>query len=192
MNEEQRTGVYAGVAGLLFLFAFVIPSASSTTPEEFNDQGQPLMSLRSVSGWSQFGGAFLFSSRSDRFRTSEGQRDAADVLERNQIEALITIGGDGTFNGAMELAKHWGGQIVGCPGTIDNDLIGTDYTIGFSTAVQTAVEAVDKIRDTAHSHELFISCPCAYNSELPNRDSAGMSKVLPFRLYFFAQIDASQ
>ena len=102
---------------------------------------------------SRFGGAFLRSSRSSEFRTEVGQAKAAEILRDRKIDALIPIGGDGTFHGAVELAEHWDGQIVGCPGTIDNDLIGTDFTIGFSTAVQTAVEAVDKIRDTAESHE---------------------------------------
>lgn len=66
---------------------------------------------------------------------------------------MIAIGGDGTFHGCEALAKCWSGRVIGCPGTIDNDLMGTDFTIGFATAVQTAVEAVDKIRDTAESHE---------------------------------------
>lgn len=118
-----------------------------------NDQGVGEMTLKSVNGWTKYGGAFLFSSRSDDFRTIEGQKKAAEILKRHQIDALIPVGGDGTFTGAIELAKHWDGQIVGCPGTIDNDLTGTDYTIGFSTAVQTAVEAVDKISDTASSHD---------------------------------------
>jgi 6-phosphofructokinase 1 len=111
------------------------------------------MGLRCVSGWSQRGGAFLYSSRSDEFLSEAGQKKAVATLRDVGIEALIPIGGDGTFAGAMALARHWDGQIVGCPGTIDNDLLGTDYTIGFSTAVQTAVEAVDRIRDTAHSHD---------------------------------------
>ena len=111
------------------------------------------MSLRSVSGITQRGGAILRSSRSDEFRTEAGLKKAARILKKHDINALIPIGGDGTFRGALALSAHWRGQIVGCPGTIDNDLMGTDYTIGFSTAVQTAVEAVDKIRDTAESHE---------------------------------------
>ena len=118
-----------------------------------DSQCEPRMSLRSVSGWSRHGGAFLFSSRSPEFMTEAGQRKAAAILVKHKIDALIPIGGDGTFRGAVALAKFWPGRIVGCPGTIDNDLLGTDFTIGFSTAVQTAVEAVDKIRDTAESHE---------------------------------------
>ncbi|MDG2383838.1 MAG: ATP-dependent 6-phosphofructokinase [Pirellulaceae bacterium] len=110
------------------------------------------MTLRSVSDLGKLGGAMLHSSRSDEFRTPAGQQKAAAILRKNNIDALIPIGGDGTLQGAVALAQYWDGQIVGCPGTIDNDLIGTDYTIGFSTAVQTAVDAVDKIRDTADSH----------------------------------------
>lgn len=115
-------------------------------------EGTAEMTLRSVSGWTQFGGTFLLTSRSDRFRTEQGLQLAADVLKKHHIDALIPVGGDGTFRGAIELSRYWNGQIVGCPGTIDNDLQGTDATIGFYTAVQTAVEAVDKIRDTAASH----------------------------------------
>lgn len=118
-----------------------------------NSDGQPLMNLRSVSDWSKEGGAFLYSSRSERFRTEAGMQAAAESLRRNGIDALIPIGGNGTLLGAIEFAEFWDGPIIGCPGTIDNDLGGTDYTIGFSTAVNTAVECIDKIRDTAESHE---------------------------------------
>ncbi len=118
-----------------------------------NAAGEPRMTLRSVSGWSKAGGAKLRSSRCAEFQTEAGLVKAAGILDKHGIDALIPIGGDGTFRGAVDLMKHWGGRVVGCPGTIDNDLVGTDFTIGFSTAVQTAVEAVDKIRDTAESHE---------------------------------------
>ena len=118
-----------------------------------NRASEKLMTLRSVSDWSRQGGTFLRSSRSDEFRSEAGLLKAAAVLAKHGIDALLPIGGDGTLHGAVDLARHWPGQIVGCPGTIDNDLEGTDETIGFSTAVQTAVEAVDKIRDTAESHE---------------------------------------
>jgi 6-phosphofructokinase 1 len=117
------------------------------------ENGQYLMNYQSVSGISQRGGALLRSSRSPEFRTEAGLKRASLVLDKHGIGALVLIGGDGTFRGALELSEYWPGQIVGCPGTIDNDLMGTDYTIGFSTAVQTAVQAVDKIRDTAESHE---------------------------------------
>lgn len=115
--------------------------------------GDTQMSLRSVSDWGRHGGTFLLTSRCAEFMAEEGQKKAADVLRSKGIDALIPIGGDGTFRGCVALARFWDGQIVGLPGTIDNDLIGTDYTIGFSTAVSTAVDAVDKIRDTADSHE---------------------------------------
>ena len=115
--------------------------------------GRPRMTLRSVSGIAKLGGTIIHSSRSQEFRTEAGQKKAADVLRKHGIEALVPIGGDGTFHGAVALSRHWDGQIIGCPGTIDNDLLGTDFTIGFATAVQTAVEAVDKLRDTAESHE---------------------------------------
>ena len=123
--------------------------------EEFfiDSDGQSHLTPQRVSTWAAHGGAHLRSSRSEEFRSLEGQKKAVEILQKHNIDALIPIGGDGTFNGALALGKVWDGKIVGCPGTIDNDLIGTDYTIGFSTAVQTAVEAVDKIRDTASSHD---------------------------------------
>ncbi|WP_436714434.1 ATP-dependent 6-phosphofructokinase [Roseiconus lacunae] len=115
------------------------------------------MSPRSVSHILERGGTILNSSRCPAFATPEGLKVAADVLDRAGVDALIPIGGDGTFRGAVALAEHWNGQIIGCPGTIDNDLFGTDATIGFSTAVATAVGCIDKLRDTAESHErLFL------------------------------------
>jgi 6-phosphofructokinase 1 len=117
------------------------------------EEGRPLMHLRSVSNILKLGGTVLGTSRSDEFRTDAGVRKAAAILEKYRIDALVPIGGDGTFHGAVELEKYWKGKIVGCPGTIDNDLLGTDYTIGFATAVHTAVDALDKLRDTAESHE---------------------------------------
>ncbi|MEL7496177.1 MAG: ATP-dependent 6-phosphofructokinase [Planctomycetota bacterium] len=114
---------------------------------------QPILTPQRVTTWASHGGAHLRSSRCDQFRTLEGRQHAVEVLKKNNIEALVPIGGDGTFNGAVALGEIWDGQIIGCPGTIDNDLMGTDYTIGFSTAVETAVQAVDKIRDTASSHD---------------------------------------
>lgn len=140
-HGHQIVGIKRGYNGLLH--------------EDFwrNSRGGSELTVRRVAHWAQAGGAFLRSSRSEAFKTLEGQQQAAEVLRRNRIDALIPIGGDGTFHGAVALGKVWDGQIVGCPGTIDNDLLGTDYTIGFSTAVQTAVEAVNKIQDTASSHE---------------------------------------
>ncbi len=108
---------------------------------------------RSVSDWGRHGGTFLHSSRCPEFREPEGRQRAAAVMKEHGIEALVVIGGDGSFRGATAFAEHFSGPIVGCPGTIDNDLLGTDFTIGFSTAVRTATEAVDMLRDTAESHE---------------------------------------
>lgn len=119
--------------------------------------GTGVMSARSVSHIIQHGGTILRTGRCDEFRTASGVRKAADTLVANNIDGLVVIGGDGSLRGAIELGKVWSGRIVGCPGTIDNDLAGTDYTIGFLTAVATAVEAIDKLRDTAESHErLFL------------------------------------
>lgn len=111
--------------------------------------------VREVSGFTNKGGAFLNSSRCQGMRTEEGVKQAAKMLKYRNFDALITIGGNGTLSGARELSKHWDGQIIGLPGTIDNDLLGTDATIGFATAIQTGVEAVDKLRDTAGSHEMM-------------------------------------
>lgn len=98
------------------------------------------------------GGTFLKTARSTEFRTVEGRAKAAENLKRRGIEGLVVIGGDGSFRGANALCEEHGIRVVGCPGTIDNDLFGTDYTIGYDTAVNTAVHAVDQIRDTAASH----------------------------------------
>jgi 6-phosphofructokinase 1 len=98
------------------------------------------------------GGTVLKTARSDRFRTPEGRKAAYESLQAHDIDALIAIGGNGTFSGASVFNTEYDIPIIGIPGTIDNDLYGTDYTIGFDTAVNTAIEAVDKIRDTADSH----------------------------------------
>jgi len=113
------------------------------------------MDSRSVSNILQRGGTILKTARSPVFMTNAGLKKAAGVLDRLGVDAMVLVGGDGTFHGAMDLEKFWKGQIIGVPGTIDNDLAGTDFTIGFDTAVNTAVEAIDKIRDTADAHERF-------------------------------------
>ena len=110
------------------------------------------LSVSSVGNILQHGGTILQTSRSKEFRTPEGRKKAADILKSHGIDALVVIGGDGSYNGAMKLHEEHGIKVVGIPGTIDNDISGTDYTIGFDTAVQNAVDAVDKIRDTANSH----------------------------------------
>ncbi len=111
------------------------------------------LQARSVSNIIQRGGTILRTARSERFRTPEGRAEAAEQLKNAGIEGLVAIGGDGTFQGASRLSEEHGFPVVGVPGTIDNDLFGTDYTIGYDTAVNTAMEAIDKIRDTAASHD---------------------------------------
>lgn len=109
------------------------------------------MNVYSVASFLDKGGTILRTSRSDFFPTEAGQKRAADVLKEYGIEALVVIGGDGSLNGALCL-KRLGVEIVGIPGTIDNDFGASDYTIGFDTAVSTAIEAIGKIRDTTFSH----------------------------------------
>jgi 6-phosphofructokinase 1 len=111
------------------------------------------MSSHSVSNIVQRGGTILKSARSKEFMTPEGRAKAHEQLQRFGIEGLIAIGGNGTFTGATLFYDEYGIPTVGAPGTIDNDLYGTDHTIGFDTAVNTALEAIDKIRDTADSHD---------------------------------------
>ena len=101
----------------------------------------------------QLGGTILKTARSKEFQTLEGRRQAFENMQREHIDALVVIGGDGSLAGAREFAAEFNFPIVGLPGTIDNDLSGTDTTIGYDTALNTIMEAVDKIRDTAMSHE---------------------------------------
>ena len=115
------------------------------------------MDRQSVSNILQQGGTILKSARSERFRTPEGRAEAARKLREAGVDALVAIGGDGTLQGATHLAAEHGIAVVGCPGTIDNDLFGTDETIGFDTALNTALDSIDKIRDTADAHDrLFL------------------------------------
>lgn len=111
------------------------------------------LDARSVSGIIQLGGTFLGTARSERFLTPEGREEAAAHLKAHDVEGLVVIGGDGSFRGADVLSKEHGIATVGIPGTIDNDLGGTDFTLGFDSAVNVALEAIDRIRDTASSHE---------------------------------------
>jgi 6-phosphofructokinase 1 len=110
------------------------------------------MNSQSVSNIIHLGGTILKSARSDGFRTPEGRKTAYENLQKHKVDALVVIGGDGTFTGARIFGQEYNFPIVGIPGTIDNDLYGTDYTIGYDTALNTVVEAVDKIRDTASAH----------------------------------------
>lgn len=134
--RDEIVGIYHGYRGLL------------------NEEFLPL-GAREVSGLTSRGGSILYSSRCKEFEAPEGRAKAAEILKRNKFDALITIGGNGTLSGARDLGEVWDGKIIGVPGTIDNDLLGTDMTIGFQTAVQTGVEAVDKLRDTAGSHDMM-------------------------------------
>ncbi len=111
------------------------------------------MTSHSVSNIIQRGGTILKSARSKEFMTKEGRQKAYEQLQKFGIEGLVAIGGNGTFTGATIFFDEYGIPTVGAPGTIDNDLYGTDYTIGYDTAVNTALEAIDKIRDTADSHD---------------------------------------
>jgi 6-phosphofructokinase 1 len=115
------------------------------------------MNSRSVSNIVQRGGTILKSDRCEAFKDPAVRRQAAEILRARDIEGLVVIGGDGSLTGAALLAEENGMPVIGLPGTIDNDIYGTDDTIGFDTAVNTALEAIDRIRDTALSHErLFL------------------------------------
>lgn len=115
------------------------------------------MDAKSVANIIQRGGTILKTARSDEFRTIEGRKQAYENIKKLGIDALVVIGGDGTFTGAAKFIEEFDIPIIGLPGTIDNDLAGTDFTIGYDTAINTVVDAVDKIRDTAESHDrLFV------------------------------------
>jgi 6-phosphofructokinase 1 len=111
------------------------------------------LNARSVRGIINKGGTFLKSARSQDFRTEEGRKKAHENLIKAEIDALVAIGGDGTFTGAMIFNKEHNYPIIGIPGTIDNDIVGTSHTLGYDTALNTVVEVLDKIRDTASSHD---------------------------------------
>lgn len=111
------------------------------------------MTAESVSGIIHRGGTILKSARSNEFRTKEGRKKAFDNLQKFKIDAFIVIGGDGSFTGASVFSDEFDVKVIGVPGTIDNDLKGTDYTIGYDTATNTVVEAIDKIKDTADAHD---------------------------------------
>lgn len=133
-HKREVIGIYRGYAGMI--------------------EGSFIkMNSHSVSNIIQRGGTILKTARSNEFRTREGRKKAYENLVENNIDALVAIGGDGTFSGAHEFFKEYGIPIIGIPGTIDNDLYGTDFTIGFDTAINTAIDAIDKIRDTADSHD---------------------------------------
>jgi 6-phosphofructokinase 1 len=131
-------GIYRGYQGLI--------------ENEFVNLG-----ARDVKNTINRGGTFLKSARSKDFMTKEGRQKAYNNLKARNIDALVVIGGDGTFTGASVFSSEFDIPVIGIPGTIDNDINGTDYTIGYDTALNTVVEAIDKIRDTASSHDrLFL------------------------------------
>ena len=148
-HEVQMFGVYHGYEGLM----------RGDIKE---------MSLGSVGDIIQRGGTILYSARSEAFKTEAGQQNAVDQLHAHGIEGLIVIGGDGSFRGAQKLTER-GFPTIGVPGTIDNDIPCTDFTIGFDTALNTVVEAIDKIRDTATSHER------TYIIEVMGRDAGDLA-----------------
>lgn len=111
-----------------------------------------IMGPRSVNNIINKGGTILMSARSKDFRTEEGRKRAYENLRKENVDALVLIGGDGTFTGGLLFNQEYDFPVIGIPGTIDNDIYGTNYTLGYDTALNTVVEAIDKIRDTASSH----------------------------------------
>lgn len=130
----EVTGFYRGYEGLI-------------------DNAFAELNHKSVSNIIHRGGTILKTARSKRFMTEEGLEMAAETIRQHGIEGMVVIGGDGSFKGAISLGAKTQIPIVGCAGTIDNDLVGTDFTIGYDTAINTVVEALDKLRDTAESHD---------------------------------------
>ncbi|MDA8658090.1 6-phosphofructokinase [Flavobacteriaceae bacterium] len=116
------------------------------------DDHTEVMNPRSVNNIINKGGTVLKSARCLEFRTPEGRKEAFGVIQKHNIDALVVIGGDGSFTGAMIFQKEFGIPVIGIPGTIDNDIFGTTHTIGYDTALNTVIDAIDKIRDTAISH----------------------------------------
>lgn len=146
MNAAIRAVVRAGLAKGLKVKG-IMRGYSGLLNEEIVD-----LDFFSVSDIISRGGTILYTARCEEFRTEEGQKKGAEILKRHGIDGLVVIGGDGSFNGACKLA-NLGINAIGLPGTIDLDIACTDYTIGFDTAINTAMEAIDKIRDTSASHE---------------------------------------
>lgn len=134
VNGIKAKGIYRGYQGLI------------------DDEITELTS-QDVSGIIQRGGTILKSARCMEFKTPEGRKKAYETLQKEQIDALVVIGGDGTFTGARLLAQEYNVPVIGLPGTIDNDLWGTDSTIGYDTSLNTIMDCIDKLRDTATSHE---------------------------------------
>lgn len=132
-HNIECVGIYRGYQGMI--------------EGDFKEMGP-----RSVNNIVNKGGTILKSARSTEFRTPEGRKKAHENLEKAGIDALVVIGGDGTFTGGLLFNNEFGFPVIGIPGTIDNDIIGTSHTLGFDTALNTVVDVIDKIRDTASSH----------------------------------------
>ena len=143
-NGFEVKGIYRGYKGLI---------TGEITP----------FKTQNVSNIIQLGGTILKTARCQEFKTPEGRKVAYDTLVKEGIDALVVIGGDGTLTGARIFATEYNYPIVGLPGTIDNDLYGTDTTIGYDTALNTIMDAVDKIRDTATSHERLFFIEVIFN-----------------------------
>lgn len=146
MNAAIRAVVRTGIAGGVKVFGI-----EQGYRGLIEGRIMPL-ELRSVSGIISRGGTFLRTARCKEFFEPEGRAKAADQLRQHAIEGLVVIGGDGSYQGAEKLHDEHGIRCIGMPGTIDNDIGGTDFTIGYDTALNTAIEAIDRIRDTAASH----------------------------------------
>jgi len=147
IRSVVRTGIYKGfeVFGVRHGYRGLID-------DEFIE-----MTLSSVGGIINRGGTILRTSRSEDFLSAEGRKKAYDNLVRRSIGALVVIGGDGTFRGAVDFINDFDFPVIGIPATIDNDIAGTEYTLGYDTAVNVAMKAIDNVRDTAFSHErLFL------------------------------------
>lgn len=153
-----RKGIYYGleVYGVYYGFAGLISGDIKK------------LEIGSVGDIIHRGGTILYTARCEEFKTLEGQKKAIEQLNKFGIEGLVVIGGDGSFRGAKALTEH-GFPCVGVPGTIDNDIPGTDFTIGFDTALNTVIQAIDKIRDTATSHER------TYVIEVMGRDAGDLA-----------------
>lgn len=146
MNAAIRAVVRKGLANGVKVKG-ILKGYTGLLDEEIID-----LSANDVSNTIERGGTILFSARSKEFRTEEGQKRGAEICRKHGIDGIVVIGGDGSFKGAQKLA-NLGVNTIGVPGTIDLDISCTEYTIGFDTAVNTAMEAIDKVRDTSTSHE---------------------------------------
>ena len=143
IRAVARTAAYHKLGAIGFLRGY----------EGLIDDDYIELNTESVSNIIHKGGTILKTARSSRFMMEEGLKKAAKNLDKHNVIGLVIIGGDGSFKGALDLARYTDAKLIGCPGTIDNDLVGTDFTIGYDTAVNTVIDAIDRIRDTAESHD---------------------------------------